>query len=161
MTNYKNNIKTLKAANEYRFKENGSLFITICEPILTEEEAIGFLSKIKRQYYDATHHCYSYITQNGSFKFSDDGEPSGTAGKRIYNAQNHFDVTNLITIVIRYFGGTKLGVGLLGKAYYNSAFQCLSNSIFEEKELYNRITITYDFAFSKTVHHFVTKYRLI
>lgn len=154
-------IKSIETQSEFKFKEKGSQFLSICEPVLSEEEAIQFLSKIKKQYYDATHHCYSYKFQNGAFKYSDDGEPSGTAGIRIFNAQNHFDVTNLISIVIRYYGGTKLGVGPLGKAYYDSAFKCLNKSTILEKELYNKIEITYDFELSNTVHHFISKYQLI
>ena len=154
-------IKTIKQYSEYKLKEKGSLFLCICEPVQTEEEAISFLAKIRKQYYDATHHCYSYKFQNGSFKYSDDGEPSGTAGIRIYNAQNHFDVTNIVTVVVRYFGGTKLGIGPLGKAYYDSAIDCLNNSVIEQKELFHKIELSYDFALSKTVHHFVSKFKLI
>lgn len=154
-------IKVIKGQVESKQKEKGSLFLAISQPVLTENDALAFLTKIKKQYYDATHQCYSYKFQNGTFKYSDDGEPNGTAGIRIYNAQNHFEVTNLITIVIRYFGGTKLGVGPLGKAYYDSAVECISNASIEEKELYNKIELVYDFALSKTIHHFVSKFKLI
>lgn len=154
-------IKTIKQSSEFKLKEKGSLFLCICEPVQTEEEAQNFLAKIRKQYYDATTHCYSYKFQNGTFKYSDDGEPNGTAGIRIYNAQNHFEVTNLVTAVVRYFGGTKLGVGPLGKAYYDSVTECLSNSLIEEKELFHKIELSYDFALSKTVHHFVSKFKLI
>ncbi|MDP3581360.1 MAG: YigZ family protein [Ignavibacteria bacterium] len=154
-------IKTIKQNSEFKLKEKGSLFLCICEPVQTEEEALHFLTKIRKQYYDAAHHCYSYKFQNGTFKYSDDGEPNGTAGIRIYNAQNHFEVTNLVTVVVRYFGGTKLGVGPLGKAYYNSALECLANSQIEEMVLFKKIEISYDFSLSKTVHHFVSKFKLI
>lgn len=154
-------IKTIENTAEFKLKEKGSLFLCICEPAQTEEEAQNFLSKIRKQYYDATHHCYSYKFQNGNFKYSDDGEPNGTAGIRIYNAQNHFEVTNLVTVIIRYFGGTKLGVGPLGKAYYDSALECLANSQIDEKVLFKKIEISYDFSLSKTVHHFVSKYKVI
>lgn len=154
-------IKTIENRSEFKFKEKGSLFFAICQPVLNEKESLQFLSEIKKQYYDATHHCYSYKFQNSAFKYSDDGEPSGTAGIRIFNAQNHFSVTNLISIVIRYYGGTKLGVGPLGKAYYDSIFECLKKTTILEKELYNKIEITYDFDLSNTVHHFASKYQLI
>lgn len=154
-------IKTIQQPSEFKLKEKGSLFLSLSEPVQTEEEALNFLQKIRKQYYDATHHCYSYKFQNGHFKYSDDGEPNGTAGIRIYNAQNHFEVTNIVTVVIRYFGGTKLGVGPLGKAYYDSAIECLSCSLIESKELFYKIEIHYDFALSKTVHHFVNKFKLI
>lgn len=154
-------IKTIRHYSEFKLKEKGSLFLSICQPAQSEEEALTFLAKIRKQYYDATHHCYSYKFQNGNFKYSDDGEPNGTAGIRIYNAQNHFEVTNLITVVVRYFGGTKLGVGPLGKAYYDSAIECLNNSVIEQKELFHKIELSYDFTLSKTVHHFISKFKLI
>ncbi|MCB9247399.1 MAG: YigZ family protein [Ignavibacteriales bacterium] len=64
----------------------------------------------------------------GEEKYSDDGEPNGTAGLRIYNAINHFELNNVLVVVVRYFGGTKLGVGPLGKAYYNCALEVLDSS---------------------------------
>ena len=70
-------------------------------------------------------------------------------------------MTNLIIVVVRYFGGTKLGVGPLGKAYYDSAIECLNNSVIEQKELFHKIELSYDFTLSKTVHHFISKFKLI
>jgi len=154
-------IKTIAQPTEFKLKEKGSLFLAISQPIQEEDEAINCLAKIRKQFYDATHHCSSYKLQNGIFKYSDDGEPNGTAGIRIYNAQNHLEVTNLITVVIRYFGGTKLGLGPLGKAYYESAVASLENSTIEKKDLYQKIEISYDFSLSKSVHHFVSKNKLI
>ncbi|MFA7420009.1 MAG: YigZ family protein [Melioribacteraceae bacterium] len=154
-------IKTIAQPTEFKLKEKGSLFLAISQPIQEEDEAINCLAKIRKQFYDATHHCSSYKLQNGTFKYSDDGEPNGTAGIRIYNAQNHLEVTNLITVVVRYFGGTKLGVGHLGKAYYESAIGCLETSTIEMKNLYRKIEISYDFSLSKSIHHFVAKHKLI
>jgi len=154
-------IKTIKESADFKLKEKGSLFIAVSEPILEEAHALTILSKVRKKYDDATHHCYSFKLQNGNFKYSDDGEPGGTAGIRIYNAQNRFDLTNLITIVIRYYGGTKLGVGPLGKAYYDAAFECLKNSIMEQRLLYRKIVIVYDFTHSKTLHHFVSKFKVV
>ena len=159
--NLPDEIKTITSEAEFSLKEKGSLFISISRPIQTEEEANSFLNSIKKKYYDATHHCYSYKLVNGTFKYSDDGEPTGTAGIRIFNAQNHFDLTNVITIVIRFFGGVKLGVGPLGKTYYQSAFQNLENSQKEEFELYKNIEINYSFEWSQLVHHLISKYSLI
>jgi uncharacterized YigZ family protein len=154
-------IKTITSEAEFRIKEKGSLFISISGPIQSEEDANSFLNSIKKKYYDATHHCYSYKLVSGTFKYSDDGEPNGTAGIRIFNAQNHFDLTNLITIVVRFYGGIKLGVGPLGKTYYQSAFQNLENSPKLEFELYKNIEINYSFEWSQLVHHLINKYSLI
>lgn len=154
-------IKTLETESEFRLKEKGSFFLSISKPVENEEEATSFLNSIRKKYYDATHHCYSYKFVDGQFKYSDDGEPNGTAGIRIYNAQNHFELTNLITIVVRYFGGTKLGVGPLGKAYYNSSFQNLNSSSIIEQQLYQHAEINYHFDQSKTVHHLISKHQAI
>jgi uncharacterized YigZ family protein len=159
--NLPDNIKTISSETEFRLKEKGSLFISISKPIQTEEDANSFLHAIRKKYYDATHHCYSYKLVNGNYKYSDDGEPNGTAGIRIYNAQNHFDLTNLVTIVIRFFGGVKLGVGPLGKTYYLSAIQNLENSPKQDLALYKTIEIEYPFELSQLVHYLIGKYQLI
>lgn len=155
------NIKTLSSLIEFKLKEKGSLFHAISIPMESEESAGQFLNKIRKEYYDATHHCYSYKFHDGHFKYSDDGEPSGTAGIRIYNAQIHFNLTDILTVVIRYFGGTKLGVGPLGKAYYDSAIGSIQEEKIVEKILYQQIKIEYDFSLSKAVHYLISKYRII
>lgn len=153
-------IKTIASESEFRLNEKGSSFVSFSKPVENVEEAVSFLSSLRKKYYDATHHCYSYQLVNGSFKYSDDGEPSGTAGKRIYNAQLHFELTNLVTVVVRYYGGVKLGVGPLGKAYYEAAFQCLESSKIEILILHQRIQIQYEFEFSNFIHHLISKYSL-
>jgi len=154
-------IKTIAAESESRFKEKGSTFIGLSSPINLEEEGINFLNSVKKKFYDATHHCFSYKLADGLFKYSDDGEPNGTAGIRINNAQNHFELTNIITIVVRYFGGVKLGVGPLGKAYYEAAIQNLETSMKIEKELYQKIELEYQFEQTKYVHHLISKFELV
>ncbi len=154
-------IKTIAIESEFRIKEKGSLFIGLSMPINTEEEGINFLYSVKKKFYDATHHCFSYKLADGLLKYSDDGEPSGTAGIRINNAQNHFELTNVITIVVRYFGGVKFGVGPLGKAYYEAAIQNLDASKKIEKELYQNIELEYKFEQTKYVHHLISKLELV
>lgn len=161
MSNLPYQIKTIAAESEFRFKEKGSMFIGLSLPISLEEEGINFLNSVKKKFYDATHHCFSYKLADGLFKYSDDGEPNGTAGIRINNAQNHFHLTNIITIVVRYFGGTKLGVGPLGKAYYEAAIQNIEASMKIEKELYQKIELEYQFEQTKYVHHLISKFELV
>jgi uncharacterized YigZ family protein len=161
MTNLPEKIITICSEFEFKLKAKGSTFISVSKPIETNKEADVFLTSLQKKYYDATHHCYSYQLVDGSFKYSDDGEPSGTAGKRIFNAQMHFELKNLITIVIRYYGGVKLGVGPLGKAYYDSAFQNLEMAVTEEKILHSLIEIEYEFEFSNLIHHLISKYEII
>ncbi len=154
-------IKTISNFTEFRIKEKGSLFIAMSFPINNESEAEEELSKIKKKYYDATHNCFAYKLTDGTIKYSDDGEPSGTAGIRILNAINHFDLNNILIIVTRYFGGTKLGVGLLGKTYYDAAYQCLLNSKILTKTLYNKLIISYNYDSSNIIHKCISKYNAI
>jgi putative IMPACT (imprinted ancient) family translation regulator len=101
-------IRTIRTGDEVKFKEKGSLFISQPFSIENEQSATEILREIKKKYFDASHHCYAWRLSDGNFKSSDDGEPSGTAGLRIMNAIDHYDLTNLIVIVTRWFGGTKL-----------------------------------------------------
>ena len=161
MTSLPDYIKTPEGESEFRTKEKGSTFISLTKGIETEEEANSYLQSVKKKYYDATHHCYSYKLVNSLYKYSDAGEPNGTAGIRIYNAQNHYELTNLITIIVRYFGGVKLGVGPLGKAYYEAASENLATTKILKKLLHHEMIISYGYEESKTVHRFITKHSII
>ena len=149
---FEDHILTIKEFHETRLKEKNSTFIAQSFPIEGEEDFQNILSEIKKKFYDAVHHCYAYRLQNAAFKYSDDGEPNGTAGIRILNAIDHFKLKNTLVVVIRYFGGTKLGVGLLGKTYYESAFQNLSEAQIIKKSAYLKLTIKVDFEFLSFVH---------
>lgn len=149
-------IQTIREYNEFRFKEKGSLFIGQAFPVENEEEFNERLNLIKKEFYDATHHCYAYKLLDEKFKYSDDGEPNGTAGIRIYNAIQHFDLINTGVVSIRYYGGTKLGVGPLGKAYYQSAFTVLENSSIYKKEKYSYLKIIFRFDQINLVHHLIS-----
>ncbi len=151
-------INTVSSASESKMKEKGSQFLTLVFPVLSEEESNQKLLEVRKQYYDATHHCYAYKLRDGKFKYSDDGEPSGTAGIRIFNAINHFELSDLIVIVVRYFDGTKLGVGPLGKAYYECSIKCLEQSKKISKILNRKIVIEYQFEQSNFVHKVLSKH---
>ncbi|MCF8240461.1 MAG: YigZ family protein [Melioribacteraceae bacterium] len=151
-------MKTIALYTESKFKEKGSSFIGKAFPILSIEESTEILEAIKKEHYNATHHCYAYKLIDGSEKYSDDGEPNGTAGIRIMNAIQHFDLTNVLVVVVRYFGGTKLGVGPLGKAYYKSAFETLNTAKIVVKKKYLKFRIKFDYEFISTVHHFLSNY---
>ncbi len=151
-------IKTIETIFESKLKEKGSLFIGIAKFVKTIEEIEEYLHSIKKEYYDATHHCYSYKIYPNIVKYSDDGEPTGTAGIRLLNAINHFDLTNILLISIRYFGGTKLGVGPLGKAYYQNGIETLENATIIKKELYYNLKVDYSYNLTKTIHHVLNKY---
>ncbi len=151
-------ILTIDTFIEEKLKEKGSQFIAQCYPVTDESIAQQILDEIKKKYYDATHHCFAYKLIGGVFKYSDDGEPSGTAGLRILNAIDHFSLTNIIVVVIRYFGGTKLGVGPLGKAYYNSSLEALQKSRIIEKTFYNKIFVKVSFQKISSVHHVINNF---
>ncbi|MBS3946608.1 MAG: YigZ family protein [Melioribacter sp.] len=153
-------ITTIIEKAEFQFKEKGSLFISQVFHVDSEETATNILKEIRKIYFDATHNCYAYKLSNGASKYSDDGEPNGTAGIRILNAINHENLFNLLVIVTRYFGGTKLGVGPLGKAYYDSAIEVLKISKKISQQLYLHATIQFDFEFSNLVHRMISKYSI-
>ena len=128
--------KTLNSYNESELKDRKSVFLAKAYPVNNEDEVNNLLYNLKKEYYDATHRCYAYRLLSGKSKFSDAGEPSGTAGIRILNAIDHYELQDCLVIVIRYFGGTKLGIGPLGKAYYSATVQVLSKSTIITKKPY-------------------------
>lgn len=154
-------IKTIKDFREFSFKEKSSEFLAIVYPVDNEETALNHLTEIRKKYYDASHHCYAYKLKSGEEKYSDDGEPKGTAGIRILNAIEHFGLSDVILIVVRYFGGTKLGVGPLGKAYYNASIDVLNTSEIGTKTLYQNLLIKVDFNFINHVHRIINHYSAI
>jgi uncharacterized YigZ family protein len=119
---------TIKSKSELKYKEKGSIFTAFVHSINSIVDFDEILHSYRKEFYDAVHHCSAYKLIDGSFKYSDDGEPQGTAGIRIYNAIEHSGLNNCATIVVRYFGGVKLGTGPLGKAYYETALEALKNS---------------------------------
>ena len=102
-----------------------SKFLTYLFPVSSLEEIKNKLNEFKEKYNDSTHICYSYILDENTFKYYDDGEPASTAGAPIYQVLKNNDLVYTMCVVIRYFGGTKLGVGGLIKAYTNSCLECL------------------------------------
>jgi len=153
--------KTVKNSNEFTLKEKGSEFIAKVYPVKSEQSALIELQNIRKKYFDATHHCFAYRINSGLSKFSDDGEPKGTAGVRIFNAIDHFILYDVLLVVVRYFGGTKLGVGPLGKAYYSAAIGVLDNMDIIELTLYQEIKITTDFSHINHIHRLVNQYSAI
>ena len=145
-------IKTLKESSINRYKEKGSEFIAEAFPVAYEEEIQIRLTEVKKKYYDASHHCYAFRLKDDSFRYSDAGEPNGTAGIRILNAIDHFEVRDILLIVTRYFGGVKLGVGPLGKAYYRIAELLLQGCIYQEERPYRKIKALCGFEYVSTVH---------
>jgi len=135
-------IKTITEINVVTTLINKSSFISQVFPVFSEDEVKKFLASAKKKYYESSHHCYAFKLADSTFRYSDAGEPNGTAGIRILNAIEHFNLSNQLIIVSRIFGGVKLGVGPLGKAYYLSALNAIEDSKISTKKLFNKATIS-------------------
>lgn len=158
----KEHIKTIIGFTETKFKEKGSLFIGHSYPVKNETDCFFILDKLRKEFYDATHICYAYrLATDDKEKYSDDGEPNGTAGIRILNAIDHFDLIEILVVSIRYYGGTKLGVGPLGKAYYKSAFDTLEISKVLNKSPFYQVRINIDVSFVKTIFKILSNCKII
>lgn len=122
----------LTIAREARgsFRDKGSKFIGIAVPVQSEIEIKHHIEKVRKEYFDATHHCYAYVMgpDKSAWRENDDGEPSGTAGRPIHGAILSADLTNILIIIIRYYGGTKLGVPGLINAYKTTAKDALEHA---------------------------------
>ena len=128
-------IKILYKGGVGELEEKKSRFIANTLPISSQEEALEFIEKIKKQYWDARHNCYAYVLgdHHEIQRFSDDGEPGGTAGKPMLDVLLGENIHNMVVVVTRYFGGTLLGTGGLVRAYSGAAKEGLSNSVIIEK----------------------------
>lgn len=127
--------KTIEAKTEGLYKEKGSKFIAFAFPVYTEEEIKNILEDLRGKYYDARHHCYAYRLGADKLRFraNDDGEPFSTGGKPILGQIVSNDLTNILIVVVRYFGGIKLGVSGLINAYRTAAADALAHAVVIEK----------------------------
>lgn len=134
-------------SEEILFKEKNSKFFGYAYPVTTEEEIKSHLEILRKQHYGAVHYCYAFQigTDKIQFRANDDGEPSNTAGAPIYGQIQSFGVTNILIVVVRYFGGVKLGVGGLITAYRTSAQMALEGSEIIEKTININYTISFDY----------------
>ncbi|KQM45851.1 hypothetical protein ASE55_11830 [Chryseobacterium sp. Leaf201] len=142
------------------FKEKGSKFIGFAFPVTNETELKKALEKIRSEHPKATHHCYAFrMGINGeNYRANDDGEPSGSAGLPIFNQLLANDITNVLVIVVRYYGGTKLGVSGLVKAYKESAKITLEEARIVTKELETEIEIRFNFNQQNTIFTLLSKF---
>ena len=141
-------------------KEKGSKFIGFSFPVENEKEMKEALAKVKEEHPKATHHCYAFrlgITGE-NYRANDDGEPSGSAGLPIYNQLLANNVTQILLIVVRYYGGTKLGVSGLVKAYKESAKLVLESCEIITKELQSTIEIQFDFNQQNVIFTLLNKF---
>ena len=127
--------KTITQTSSGLYKEKGSKFIALAYPVTNEDAVKEILAELKKEYYNARHHCYAYVLgpDKSAWRVNDDGEPSGTGGRPIHGQIQSFDLTNILIVVVRYFGGTKLGVSGLINAYKSAAKDALSQAEIIEK----------------------------
>ena len=137
-------MKTIKYNITHEYIIQKSKFISMLYQVNNEEEAINILNRLKLEYKDATHICYAYIINNIK-RFQDDGEPSGTAGMPILNVLEQQKLNLILAVVIRYFGGIKLGAGGLVRAYTNSVVEALTNQELGEIISGYSLTITFKY----------------
>ena len=137
--------RTVEVVAEGLYKEKGSKFLAFVYPVATEEQIREIITGIKEKYYDARHHCYAWRlgAAKNHFRMNDDGEPSSTAGKPIFGQIQSFDLTNVLIVVVRYFGGTKLGVSGLINAYREAA--AIRNAVIVEKTVDEILRIRFSY----------------
>ena len=140
--------KTLAfSSEEILFKEKNSKFFGYAFPVTTEEEIKNYLDVLRKQHHGAVHFCYAFQlgTEKIQFRANDDGEPSNSAGAPIYGQIQSFNVTNVLVVVVRFFGGVKLGVGGLISAYKTAAQMALESSEIIEKTIDVHYLISFDY----------------
>ena len=139
--------KTIEEAVEVTMRERSSKFLSFIYPVENEEQIREALDALRKRYFDATHHCYAWRLgpRGEQFRANDDGEPSGTAGKPILGQMLSHEITDCLIVVVRYFGGTKLGVPGLIAAYKESAANAIEAATVVERTVDRRFTIDFPY----------------
>ena len=135
-------------SEEVLFKEKNSKFFGYAYPVTTEEEIKEIIEQLRKVHFSARHWCYAYQigTEKIQYRANDDGEPNNSAGMPIYGQIQSFEVTNILIVVVRYFGGVKLGVGGLISAYKTAAQMALENAVIIEKTINKHFVISFGYA---------------
>jgi uncharacterized YigZ family protein len=148
---------TIKAPSIGEYKDKGSKFIAYTFPVYSETEVKECLEIVKKEHFKARHYCYAYrIGLDGKrFRANDDGEPSGTAGRPILGQIDSFGLANVLSVVVRYFGGTKLGTSGLKKAYKESTKDAFQQAQIIEKIVEDQFNVVFDFVATSDVMNFI------
>lgn len=149
--------KTITSLSEGLYTEKRSKFIAIAIPVRTLEEVKSHLETYQKKYYDARHVCYAYMLghERLNFRANDNGEPSGTAGKPILGQINSNELTDILIIVVRYFGGIKLGTSGLIVAYKAAAAEAIANATIIEKTVDDDILVAFEYPFMNDIMRIV------
>ncbi len=139
--------KTIAAPSEGLYKEKGSKFLAFAYPVRTQEEVKAHLDRLRKEYFDARHHCYAYILgpRKDAFRANDDGEPSGTGGRPIHGQLLSADLTDTLIVVVRYFGGILLGASGLANAYKAAARDAIDHATIVEKTIDCRYRLSFKY----------------
>jgi uncharacterized YigZ family protein len=139
--------RSIAAPSEGLFKDNGSRFIALAYPVETEEEVKSIVAGLRKEYHDARHHCYAYrLGYKGDvWRASDDGEPSGSAGRPILGQIDSLGLSDILVVVVRYFGGIKLGIPGLIRAYKTSTADALSSARIVDKIASRHFRLQFDY----------------
>ena len=140
-------------------KIQGSRFIAQIFHTATQDDAVEKYEQIKKTYHDATHNCYAYRIDLNQYRSSDDGEPSGSAGRPILKIIEGHELFQTLIIVTRYFGGTKLGIGGLKRAYSEAVRKCLDQTHIIEKTRFKEVKITTRYDLLDRVHEIISRHR--
>ncbi len=151
--------------SEAKIVVRGSKFIARCFPVGDEEEVQRELQALRKRYYDATHHCFAWKLpeENGQdhFRYSDDGEPSGTAGKPIFDMLEKYELNSILCVVTRYFGGTKLGTGGLVRAYSEAAETAITAAEIQSVEIGIRLSFRYPYEYQTLIERDLKGFELL
>ncbi|MGN0190914.1 MAG: IMPACT family protein [Candidatus Cryptobacteroides sp.] len=143
----KDTFLTIASPSEGLFRDNGSRFLAFAYPVETQEEVRDIVQSLKSEYHDARHHCYAYRLgcKGDIFRANDDGEPSGSAGRQILGRIDSLGLSDVLVVVVRYFGGIKLGIPGLIRAYRTSTEDALSAATIVEKTATEHFRIEFDY----------------
>jgi len=153
---------TISSPSEGNYKEKGSRFLAFAFPVEDDEQIKEHLAALRKKYYDARHHCYAWMLgyDGEKFRANDDGEPSHSAGDPILGQIRAHNLTNVLVVVVRYFGGTKLGVGGLVNAYRTAAAEALSTANVEERLITQAMIVQFGYPLLNTVMKIVKDHDL-
>ena len=154
--------QTIEQPAEYIYKSKGSRFMAFAFPVGSEKDVKLRLETLRNMYPDASHHCYAYVLNydKSLSRAGDDGEPSNTAGKPILRQIQKLDLTNVLVVVVRYFGGTLLGVPGLIEAYGQSAMECLKLCRINRHEVYEKYELSTSFGLEKDIYRICKQFQV-
>lgn len=154
--------RTLAAPAEGLYKEKGSKFLAFAYPVRTTDDVKTHLDELRKQYFDARHHCYAYILgpNKDAYRANDDGEPSGTGGRPIHGQLLSADLTDTLIVVVRYFGGILLGASGLANAYKTAARDAIDHAQIVERTIDVRYRLHFEYALMNDVMRIIKDFDL-